>query len=139
MNIRPIAPRDNNYVVDIEIKSYSKPWPGDEFTRFARRSVVGVVDGKPVGYYVLQGYRLLRFAIHPQWRRMGCGTQLMEQAKAESGHKLTIVVPETNETAQLFLRSCGFQCVNVIPKCFQDLGVYEAGYYFLWKKAWEDR
>jgi len=133
---RPMLNFDAPYVTDIEIKSYPKPWLFKQFMA-DHRSVVGITDGKVVCYYCIQGYQLLRFAVHPSWRKCGVGTTLMEHVKRM--HKVTIIVPESDEGAQLFLRSTGFQCVNVLEKTFNDLGNWEAGYFFLWKKTWESK
>jgi ribosomal protein S18 acetylase RimI-like enzyme len=137
--LRPIRACDDTALRAIEIKCYSDPWASLEFTKFGRYTEVGIADGKIVSYYCTKGSKLLRFAVTPSWQRMGCGSQMIEEVKTECGQKCTIIVPESNEGAHLFLQACGFKCVNTIPKAFTDCGVVEDGYYFLFKRAWAEK
>lgn len=134
MLLRPYQGCDATYLRDIEIKSYTAPWAAPEFKKFGRFVRVGVADGKVVGYSVLQGSKILRFAITPNWRRMGLGTEMMKARMRDT--KLTIVIPESNESGAFFLRENGFKVVNILKGAFNELGVTEDGFYFLWKKAW---
>jgi ribosomal protein S18 acetylase RimI-like enzyme len=138
MFVRPFRDCDGDSLRHIEIQCYPNPWMPNEWTQFGRLTMVGITDGKVVGYYCLKGSKLLRFAVSPSWSRMGVGTTLMASVKENCGSKVTIVVPERGEVVQLFLRGQGFKCVNTIKNAFNDLGVVEDGFYFLYKKSWGD-
>lgn len=124
---RPFQPCDRAAIRDAEIKCYENPWIEAEFSRFGRRTVVGVADGHLVAYFCTDSTKVLRMGVLPNWRRMTVGTQMMEIAKIESLGRLTIVVPEDDEGSQFFLRSVGFKCVNIIK---------DTGYFFLWRRVW---
>ena len=136
MVIRPYCAGDLTFLHDIEIKSYPDPWLKDEFTGFGRSTFVAVDDKRTVGYYCIRfssaSTRLLRFAIAPQWRRMGCGSGLMDHVK-RNGIKVTTIVSELNEAGTAFLHDVGFRCVNVLKGAFRENGESWDGFYFLWR------
>jgi ribosomal protein S18 acetylase RimI-like enzyme len=133
LNLRPWHSSDEPYCYDIEIKSYPEPWSVSEFTKNNRSSMVSLVDGQVVGYYCYLGDKILRFAVLPSWRRMGCGSGMMGVLKM-AAKRLTTIVPESNSTAQLFLKDMDFRCVNTIKKAFFNLGYAEDGLYFIWRR-----
>lgn len=132
MSFRNLMAFDEPYVTDIDIKSYSKPWTFGQLTE--ESTTVVLVEGKVVGFYVLRyGTRLLRFAVHPSWRKCGVGTLMMDELKKGTS-KVTVVVPESADGVHLFLKANGFACVNVMGAVFRELDTWEAGYFFLWKR-----
>ena len=128
MLVRPYQACDDPYLTDIEIKSYSDPWT--EFFKQGSYLSIAVADGRVAAYCAVRSGRILRFAVHPSWRRMRIGSELMNTLK---DGRLTILIPESNYSAQKFLQAMDFRCVNTVPKAFTELGQKEDGLYFLWK------
>jgi ribosomal protein S18 acetylase RimI-like enzyme len=135
--IRPYRGGDLTFLATLEIQGYEHPWDVNEIAKHTTDLMVGVIDGKIIGYFVLalDGNRvqLLRLIVSPGWRRSGCGTALLEHAVNEvrAFKRITTIVPESNEAAQCFLRRNHFRCVNILKDHFVICGIKEAGYYFL--------
>ena len=69
---------------------------------------------------------ILNFAVHPQFRRLGVGSQMVAKLISKlSSHRrtrITLEVRETNLTAQLFFRSQGFQAIARVARVLRGLG-----------------
>jgi [ribosomal protein S18]-alanine N-acetyltransferase len=91
----------------------------------------GKIDGHMV--YALKRDRidLLNLAVRPASQRERIGSMLIGTIKAkltsERRRRISCVVRETNTTAQLFLRACGFRATQIARGCYED--VPEDGYY----------
>ncbi len=152
--------RDMPEVLDIEQRSFNRPWTLDEFLQALReRNCIGMVVeshvGKVIGYMVYRlmpdarqvtqrefdaadkYLELMNLAVDPRFRFIGIGRQMLETL----ARKLTqqrrayaeIVVSERNYPAQCWLRECGVRATAVLPGHFSDpQGKYEPedGYFF---------
>lgn len=87
-------------------------------------NVIGMVaehGEKVVGFmvYALEKSSLtfLNFGVHPQWRRLGVGRQMIEKLVVKlSSHRRTKIVlnaHEANLTLQVFLRATGFRSEGI--------------------------
>ena len=109
-----------------------------------QRNRIGMVveDGNDqvVGFMVYTLYKtkvlVENFAVHPAWRRLGVGTQmvakLISKLSPTRRTRLVIEVHESNLDAQLFWRSQGFKAVSILKNYYtvtdDDCYVFEYRY-----------
>lgn len=111
---------DLHYVINIEIKSYDACWGEDDVKHYAEKIKVICESRKIIGFYVceIQGNvtRLIRLAIHPDYRRQGIGRTLIESIIYDSANsaRVTTVINEYNMIACQFLRALDFKAVSTI-------------------------
>lgn len=78
------------------------------------------IYGDPIGYvlYNRQQNRpvlLMHFWVHPNWRRQKVGARMMAHiSRTESPRSIMTILNENLLTAQLFLKSLGFVCTQII-------------------------
>ncbi len=146
VHIRWKIRRDMGEVLDIEKQSSDHPWLEDDMLHFLREknSHIGQVaeaGEKVVGFmlYELHKYKmqLVKLAVHPEYRRQGVGTQLINKLKSKIAHseyrkRIVYEARETNLSAQLFLKSQGFICNGILCDHFPDSG--EDGYMMVHKR-----
>ena len=132
VHIRWMIRRDMPAVLDIEADSFEFPWLEEDFIRCLRqRNCIGMVvehDDRVVGFmvYELNKTRLhmLNFAVSPEFRRLGVGSQmigkLIGKLSAQRRSRIILEVRETNLPAQLFFRENGFRAVSVLRDYYED-------------------
>jgi len=130
-HIRWMIRRDMPEVLDIENRSFEFPWSEEDFIRCLRqRNRIGMVaeyDVRVVGFmiYELHENRLhiLTFAVHPELRRQGVGTAMVNKLIGKLSYRLASILLETREanlTSQLFFRACGFRAVRILRDFYED-------------------
>lgn len=136
-HIKWIIRRDMDGVLAIEA-GLDSPWLEEEYIRCLRqRNVIGLVaevDDCVAGVilYELHKDRLhvVRFAVHPRYRRQGVGRQLIQKLRgklnAQRRSRLTLLVRETDLDTQRFLRAVGAKA----KLAHQAFGEWEDGYEF---------
>jgi ribosomal-protein-alanine N-acetyltransferase len=134
VHIRWMIRRDMPDVLQTEQASFEFAWTEEDFLRCLRqRNCIGMVaeqGERVVGFmiYELHKHRLhiLNFAVHPNYRRLGIGTQMINKLIGKlSSHrrtKITLEVRETNLNGQLFFRAQRFQGVKVLRNFYEDSG-----------------
>jgi [ribosomal protein S18]-alanine N-acetyltransferase len=132
VHIRWMIRRDMLEVLNIEAESFEFPWLEEDFIRCLRqRNCIGMVaeyDDRVVGFmvYELNKTRLhvLNFAVAPECRRRGIGSQMIAKlvGKLSSQRRTRVVleVRETNLPAQIFFRENGFRAVSVMRSYYED-------------------
>lgn len=132
VQVRWLIRRDVAAVLDIETASFAAPWNEDELLlRLRKKSVIGrvaVIDNCTVGYVLYELRRgvldILRLAVAPEFRRRGVGSRIIEAVKDRAPivnrSSVTFAVRESNLTAQLFLRHCGFLAHCTMDEYFED-------------------
>jgi len=78
--------------------------------------VVLETDFKTLGFMLYElhktSLRVVKFAVHPNERRQGIGSQLVERLvdklKQQRRTEIEIAIPEASLAAQLFFAACGF-------------------------------
>lgn len=136
MGIGDITPEELDALYEIELSSYTNPWPKDAFKRelklpFSR--ILVARNNEPIGvplfgYLVLWIIRgeahILNLAVHPGHRREGVATSLLQSgidaAKAQGAEILYLEVRRSNTGAQDLYRAFGFKNVGVRPKYYED-------------------
>lgn len=134
VHIRWMIRRDMPEVLHIERESYDYPWLEEDFLRCLRqRNCIGMVaelGEKVVGFMIYELHKtklhILNFAVDPDYRRRGVGTQMVAKLISKlSAHRRTSIMLEARESnlsAQLFFRENGFRAVCVLREYFEDTG-----------------
>lgn len=134
VHIRWMIRRDMPEVLDTEQKSFDFAWTEEDFLRCLRqRNCIGMVaehGEKVVGFMIYELHKaklhILNFAVHPNWRRAGVGSQMVAKLISKlSSHrrtKITLEVRETNLAAQLFFSRQGFRATKVLRAYYEDSG-----------------
>ena len=134
VHIRWMIRRDMPEVLHAEQESFAFAWTEEDFLRCLRqRNCIGMVaehGEKVVGFMIYELHKnklhILNFAVHPAWRRLGVGAQMVAKLISKlSSHRrtrITLEVRETNLAAQLFFRAQGFKAVRVLRAFYEDSG-----------------
>jgi ribosomal-protein-alanine N-acetyltransferase len=134
VHIRWMIRRDMPEVLQTEQQSFEYAWTEEDFLRCLRqRNCIGMVaeqGEKVVGFMIYELHKaklhILNFAVHPQYRRVGVGAQMVAKLISKlSSHRrtrITLEVRETNLPAQLFFRAQGFKAVRVLRAFYEDSG-----------------
>jgi ribosomal-protein-alanine N-acetyltransferase len=134
VHIRWMIRRDMADVLRTEQESFEYPWTEEDFLRCLRqRNCIGMVaehGDKVVGFMIYELHKtklhVLNFAVHPDCRRQGIGTQMVLKLLGKlSNHRRTrisLAVRERNLGAQLFFRAQGFRAVRVLRAYYEDTG-----------------
>lgn len=133
VHIRWMIRRDMPEVLDIENESFEFAWKEEDFLRCLRqRNCIGMVaenkTEQVVAYMLYELHKaklhVLNFCVHPQHRRLGIGTQMVEKLISKlSSHRRTSIIlelRETNLTAQKFFRSQTFRATRVLRHFYED-------------------
>ncbi len=122
--IRRMSEADVRPVVEIEKTSFSLPWSETSFLKevYKPRAIpkVAVLDDIVVGYvcidYVMDEGHILNLAVHPDYRKRGIATVLVEDALEELRMKACRVVylevRASNYAAKKLYESLGFSVVG---------------------------
>ncbi len=133
-HIRWMIRRDMPEVLQIEQDSFDYSWTEEDFLRCLRqRNCIGMVaehGERVVGFMIYELHKtklhILNFAVHPAWRRLGVGGQMVSKLVSKlSSHRrtrITLEVRETNLEAQLFFRKQEFRAVRVLRAFYEDSG-----------------
>lgn len=134
VQIRWLIRRDLPAVMHIERTSFERPWDEEFFLEYLRqRNCIGMVaehKQQIVGFMIYELCKSLmhvvNFAVHPDFRRQGVGTQmiqkLIDKLSQQRRREIVLEVRETNLPAQLFFRSLGFRAIRVIREFYDDTG-----------------
>lgn len=83
----------------------------------------------------LRQFKVIRFGVHPGWRRMKFGsmlmTELIEMAEKQGKVKMSIVILESNLPGCHFLKAQNFRAESVLREYAEFYGKKEDAYYFL--------
>ncbi len=131
--IRWMIRRDLPKVLEIEHHSYEFPWSEKQFLAALRRSrCVGIVvegeAGEIIGFALYELHRhsleIIDLAIHPNYRRRGIGTELVDYLKQkmvrQGRERINVFVSEDSLPAQLFLKRAGLRATEVLPGYYDE-------------------
>src|SRR6266436_271798 len=134
VHIRWMIRRDMPEVLQAEQLSFEYAWTEEDFLRCLRqRNCIGMVaehGEKVVGFMIYELHKnklhILNFAVHPAWRRLGVGAQMVAKLISKlSSHRrtrITLEVRETNLAAQLFFSRQEFRALRVLRAFYDDSG-----------------
>jgi len=132
VHIRWMIRRDMPEVLATEAQSFEFPWFEDDFIRSLRqRNCIGMVaeyEDRVVGFMIYELHKsrihVLNFAVAPEHRRCGVGSQMLAKLTAKLStqrrSRIILEVRETNLAAQLFFRENGFRAVSVLHAYYAD-------------------
>jgi len=143
VQLRWMIRRDMPDVLEIESLSFPSPWTEEDYIScMSQRNCIGMIaehDERIVGvmvYELLKGsLHVLNFAVHPEYRRQGVGSQMTDKlaSKLSQQRRTTCVleVRETNLAAQLFFSRQGFIAGDVLRGHYEDSDedAYQFTYY----------
>lgn len=121
-------------VLAIEEASFDFPWNEEDFLNCGRQHcslLVAVKDDKVVGYMVYgvheERFHILNIAVHPDFRRQGIGSALMDRLINEKyephlRERITLAVRTKNLAAQKFFRKHKFDVTEVLRNYYEDSG-----------------
>jgi len=124
--------RDMTDVLHIEDESFEFSWLEDDFIRCLRqRNCIGMVaehNERVIGFMIYELHRnrlhVLNFAVHPDFRRKGIGSQMMNKLVAKLSPqrrtRIQLEVRETNLPAQLFFRGLNFRAISLLRDFYED-------------------
>ena len=134
IHIRWMIRRDMPEVLHTEEDSFDFSWTEEDFLRCLRqRNCIGMVAEiceKVVGFMIYELHKqklhVLNFAVSPEFRRQGIGSQMLSKLIGKlSSHrrtKITLAVRESNLAAQVFFRSRDFRAMKVLRNYYEDSG-----------------
>jgi len=111
MEIRKCRHDDIPSVMKIESLSFKYPYPSSIFYNYLDRNFyVAEEDGKVVGYAIGDARRhlIVSIAVHPDYRRRGIGTKLMESILKNMHGYAILQVRASNNEAIKFYKKLGF-------------------------------
>lgn len=134
VNIKWMTRKDFLEVLSIEARSFEYPWLYDDFVNHLRqRNCISLVaeteENKAIVGFVIYEFHettihLLNFAVHPDYRRHKIGTQmikkLINKLSPQILQRINVEIRETNLSAQLFFRKCGFKATNIFHKYYDN-------------------
>lgn len=145
--IRNANSQDIFHVNKIDSLSCVYAWKYKQYFLFgrckdARIAVAENLDGVVVGficYYVnKESIVILKVAVHPDFRRTGVGSQILDRTVKQELHdnkttnRIYCITSNLNGTAHLFFRDNGFESIGTIDIPTSDGGFCE-GYEFQYK------
>lgn len=111
------------------------PWTEKRFIESLRRrdgiGMVAQLNNSIVGYVTYrfrdEHLRLTNLVVHPEYRRIGIGTQIINKMKYKvdfSPRRKAIYfdIRETNLDMQLFLKKMDFRAIRIVHNAWSDTG-----------------
>lgn len=132
VHVRWLIRRDFPEVQAIENASSEFPWSEQDLLDVLnQRNAIGMVaelGEKVVGFMIYELHKkrlhLLKFAVHPEFRRQSVGTQLIGKLvgklSSQRRSRITLRAHENNLDAQLFYRRLDFRATKVSRSYFED-------------------
>ena len=129
--LKPMHPSLYRAAVSLECFSCEHFWNETDISKMMKNSRINgwVIASAmtPIGYVVFEKFKavvqILNLVVHPDHRRKGMGTVLVERVISRftaTHNSVTMNVRETNLAAQLFLQNLGFVAEAVDRGHFED-------------------
>ena len=125
VHIRWMIRRDMPEVLEIEKTSFEFPWSEEDFIRCLRqRDCIGTVaeyDDRVLGFMIYELHKnhihVLDFAVRPDVRRRGIGSQMVQKLKGKLSQqrlkRVILEIRETNLDALKFFKVSGFVATDI--------------------------
>jgi [ribosomal protein S18]-alanine N-acetyltransferase len=151
ITVRPMVVEDMEQVVALDQMSFSLPWPAHSFryelfenevarlwvaevksaqTQATPASIISApvvyptVVGMIVVWLILDEVHIATIAVHPQYRRLGIGRQILitalRECRAHGAVSATLEVRENNSNAISMYRKFGFEIVGRRKHYYKD-------------------
>lgn len=138
IKIRPMRVDDLDSVMKIDDLSFSMPWPESAYrhelnenpasevwvaetnSSFRGDQVIGMI----VIWLILEEAHIATLAVHPEFRRQGVGSHLLEvgliEARKRGAQEAMLEVRASNHIAQALYKDYGFEVVHRRPRYYRD-------------------
>lgn len=133
ITILPMKEEDINQILEIENLSFLDPWTQQMYLSEIRERndsyfVMAKLEDRIIGYggfwLIVDEMHLVNLAVHPDFRRQGIGTQIMQHllnlAKQLEVKRATLEVRASNVVAQGFYSKFGFIAIAFRKKYYPD-------------------
>jgi ribosomal-protein-alanine N-acetyltransferase len=132
VRIRKANPEDVLSIGLIERDSFADPWGSREFTTalgatqtiFLVAEESGAVAGYAIAVAVADEAEILNLAVHPDRRKHGIGSRLLdsavEEVKSRGAGQIYLEVRESNEAARRLYASRGFDEIAKRKRYYRD-------------------
>lgn len=132
VHVRWAIQDDFDAVMAIERQSFEFPWSEADMMRCLRNqsvvAMVAEVDEVVVGYIIYElnktYYWLMNIAVHPDWRHLSIGSQLLTKLKGKLSFQrrstIRCLIREKNLAAHLWLAANGFKATGISRSQFVD-------------------
>jgi len=128
--IIPFRQEDLASVFELEQLSFTDPYPWWLLAELARKNptsfLVAKLKDRVVGYAIIDGsedyYHLVSIAVHPEFRRTGVATGLLQALEEHLTHSglVRLEVRESNHAAIQFYVKHGFEKKDIVPGYYAD-------------------
>src|SRR5947209_20591223 len=127
--IIPFRQEDLASVFELEQLSFTDPYPWWLLAELARKNpttfLVAKLKDRVVGYAIIDGsdyYHLVSIAVHPDFRRAGVATGLLQALEERLTDRGTVrlEVRESNDAAIKFYLKHGFEKRDIVPAYYAD-------------------
>jgi len=135
LRIEPMRLEDLAAVHQIELASFSSPWPANAYrseleTNRLASYLVARIDDEIVAYggmwLMVDEAHITTFAVHPAWRRQRIGERLLlafvDLAVDRHAREMTLEVRLSNAAARRLYEKYGFRPVGLRPRYYSDDG-----------------
>lgn len=132
LTVRWMIKRDIEDILKIENHCFAYPWNIKDFSKILSKSecVGHVVEQKEkiIGYYVdavaKSKLEILNLAVHPDFRRMGVGTLMVDNIKSRLSRLrfkyVSCNIREYNLDAQLFFKKNKFKYIKTFKNFYEE-------------------
>ena len=119
-------------VYEIELSSFSEPYPHYVFTTVARKTpetfLVAISEHNVVGYVLTStngdAAHILSIAVRERFRRGGVGSKLMDKMigvlRKRGVLRVSLEVRKSNLAARMFYKKLGFQEAGLVEAYYRD-------------------
>jgi ribosomal-protein-alanine N-acetyltransferase len=111
---------ERSYVYDLEKNTAARMWVAEVTDISGSTRVIGML----VMWLIVDEAHIGTLAVHPDFRRMGIGRQLvqiaLDEARQAGAAYVYLEVRRSNLAAQSLYREFGFKQVGVRPRYYQD-------------------
>lgn len=111
-------------IIKIETLSFSSPWTLDQFNKNLRNFFVALADKIIIGYIgiekIADEIHITHMAVHPDYRRRGIGSKLVNFALQMPAKRYILEVRESNQAGRNLYNKLGFQEASRRKKYYQD-------------------
>jgi ribosomal-protein-alanine N-acetyltransferase len=131
--IRRMTLEDIPAVHDIDLISFSLPWPersfrfeltGNPVSRGWVAEVDGIIAAMLVLWFIIDEAHIATIAVHPDFRRQGIGEKILLHAlkgvQDEGARRAFLEVRAGNQAAQAMYKKYGFEVTGVRPRYYKD-------------------
>lgn len=132
-HVRWMIRLDMPIVLEIEQRSFARPWSEEDFIRALRqRNCISMcaedASQNVVGFIIYELHQsritILNMAVHPDCRRISVGRTMIEKLVSKLAYQrrcmIDAVVWERNLDALLFFKSQGFRSIKTLRNHFEN-------------------